>query len=221
MALILSLDSTTSFCSVAIHRDGILLAEEVNREQRAAASQMAVMIKKLLEDTKLMPQELSAIAVSSGPGSYTGLRIATSTAKGLCFALKVPLVAISSLLVLTKKVVGTVEADLFCPMLDARRMEVYCALVNDQLEFINPVQALVLTSDSFKTDLQNSKIVFFGDGADKFKPVANHKNALFVESIQPGAVELGYLAFEEFKNKNFESIETFEPFYLKDFMMNK
>ena len=221
MALILSLDSTTSVCSVAIHQEGKLIGSNFNPDPRTAASQLGLMVKNLLNETRTDPKNISAVAVSSGPGSYTGLRIATSTAKGLCFALNIPLIAVNSLLVLTKQAIEIIEADLFCPMLDARRMEVYCALVNNKVEFVTNVEAKILDQDSFRDKLNNFRVAFFGDGSDKFKSIINHNNAVFVESIQPKANELGQLAFERFRNQQFEDIEAFEPFYLKDFMVKK
>lgn len=221
MALILSLDSTTSVCSVAIHRDGRLMESEFSREPRVAASQLGVMVKNVIQKAQIHTKDLSAIAVSSGPGSYTGLRIATSTAKGLCFALNLPLIGINSLLVLTQQVLDKAEVDFFCPMLDARRMEVYCALFNANLDFIAPIEAKVLTEESFTTELSNSRIAFFGDGSSKFKSLTNHINAVFVESIEPSAVDLGYLAYNQYENQRFENLEAFEPYYLKDFMIKK
>ena len=221
MALILSLDSTSLFCSVAIHRNGELIGNEASEEPRTAASQMATMISIAFNKAGISPQELSAIAISSGPGSYTGLRIATSTAKGLCFALRVPLIAVGSLLVLTNQLINKVEADIFCPMLDARRMEVYCALVNSKLEIIKPVEAKILTESSFQQEMEHSKIVFFGDGSEKFKKLINHNNSIFVDSVHPGAIDLGFLAQHKFRNENFENVESFEPYYLKDFMTKK
>jgi tRNA threonylcarbamoyladenosine biosynthesis protein TsaB len=221
MALILSLDSTTSVCSAAIHQDGKLIESEFSSEPRAAASQLGVMVKNVIQKAQINPKELSAIAVSSGPGSYTGLRIATSTAKGLCFALDLPLIGVNSLLVLTQQVLRKAETDFFCPMLDARRMEVYCALLDANLNFIAPVEAKVLTEESFRENLKQSKIAFFGDGSAKFKNLTNHINAVFVDSIQPSAIDLGYLAYNQYKNQKFESLDTFEPYYLKDFMIKK
>jgi tRNA threonylcarbamoyladenosine biosynthesis protein TsaB len=221
MALILSLDSTTAFCSVAIHLDGELIDNEMSDEPRSASSQLAVMIKKVVSRSGMSQKNLSAVAISSGPGSYTGLRIATSTAKGLCFALHIPLIAVNSLLVITKQLISKVEAEIFCPMLDARRMEVYCALVNSKLEFLKPVEAIVLTEESFQQELKQSKIAFFGDGSEKFKRLINHNNSIFVDSIQPSAIDLGFLAYSEFKNNNFQNVEFFEPYYLKDFMIKK
>ena len=221
MALLLSLDSTTAVCSVAVHRDGELVDSKFISEPRAASAQLLVQVKALLEKNVIDTRELSAVAVSSGPGSYTGLRISTSAAKGFCYALGIPLIAVNSLLVLTQSVVHEVIADLYCPMLDARRMEVYCSLLNPKLESFGAIEAKILDSNSFKDQLEKSKIAFFGDGAQKFKPLANHPNAIFVDGIQPEAMHLGFLAFNKFLKKDFESVESFEPFYLKDFMIKK
>lgn len=221
MALILSLDSSTEYCSVAVHENGDLIIDEVGRESRDAASRMAPMIKRIMTKSGINSGDLSAIAVSSGPGSYTGLRIATSTAKGLCFSLQVPLVAVNSLLVMTAQLTNYVEADAFCPMLDARRMEVYCALVNSRLEFLKPVEAKILDGHSFRTELEHSRIAFFGDGSEKFRKIVNHNNSIFVDSIQPRARELGVLAQGQFEAGNFQNASTFEPYYLKDFMLKK
>jgi len=125
------------------------------------------------------------------------------------------------LLVLTRKLIGQKEVDFFCPMLDARRMEVYCALVNANLDFVTPVEAKVLGKESFGKELSNSRIAFFGDGVEKFKSLTNHINAVFVDSIHPNAIDLGYLAYDRYKIQKFENLESFEPYYLKDFMIKK
>jgi tRNA threonylcarbamoyladenosine biosynthesis protein TsaB len=221
MALLLSLDSTTSVCSVAVHRDGELVDSKFIPEPRAASSQLLVEARALLGQNSISPASLSAIAVSSGPGSYTGLRIATSAAKGLCYALDLPLIAVNSLLVLSRPVVQAVRADLYCPMLDARRMEVYCVLINRNLELESRVEARVLDGSSFLDQLDRYTMAFFGDGSEKFKAVVNHPHAIFVDGVHPEAKQLGFLAFEKFLKKEFESLEDFEPFYLKDFMIKK
>jgi tRNA threonylcarbamoyladenosine biosynthesis protein TsaB len=221
MALILSLDSTTSVCSVALHRDGELIGSKFISEPRAASSQLLVEARVLLDKNSVAPEILSAVAVSSGPGSYTGLRISTSAAKGLCYALNLPLIAVNSLLVLTRPIVLVGKTDLYCPMLDARRMEVYCAIINPKMEFESAVEAKVLNGNSFLDQLDAYKIAFFGDGSKKFKAMTNHPHAIFVDGVQPEAKHLGFLAFEKYLKKDFESLENFEPFYLKDFMIKK
>ena len=222
MALILSLDSTTSVCSIAIHRDGKLIESEFNSEPRAAATQLAIMVKNLMDKTQISTQNLSAVAVSMGPGSFTGLRIATSTAKGMCLALGIPLIAVNSLLVMTRQLIEKkIDVELFCPMIDARRMEVYCALVTQDLKWRGTVETKILTSESFHEELNTGRIAFFGDGDKKFKSLTNHNNAVFVDSIQPRAIDLGYLAINQYNIQKFEDLESFEPYYLKEFMLKK
>lgn len=219
MALILSLDATTTVCSVALHRNGDLLASEFISEPRAASSKLMVAAQQLLKSANLAPKDINAVAVSSGPGSYTGLRIATSAAKGICVALNVPLLAVNSLRVMAEPIIEKKLADLYCPMVDARRMEVYCCLFDGNGTEISPIEAKILDAESFQNPLNQSKIAFFGDGSPKFMAIANHRNAIFVENIQPDARDLGVLAFEKFKANQFEDVGDFEPYYLKDFLI--
>jgi tRNA threonylcarbamoyladenosine biosynthesis protein TsaB len=219
MALILSLDATTTVCSVALHRNGDLLASEFISELRAASSRLMMATQELLKNSGLNAADLDAVAVSSGPGSYTGLRIATSAAKGICVALNIPLLAVNSLKVMAWPIIQQGIADLYCPMIDARRMEVYCCLFDGAGAEISPIEAKILDVESFKNYLNQSKIAFFGDGSQKFKVITNHPNALFVEDIHPHARHLGTLAAQKFANGQFEDVETFEPYYLKDFLI--
>lgn len=221
MALILSLDATTAVCSVALHRNGELIAGEFIAEPRAASSRLMVAAQNLLKSANLHPTDLQAVAVSSGPGSYTGLRIATSAAKGICVALNIPLLAVNSLRVMADPIIKSKTADLYCPMIDARRMEVYCCLYDAGGLEISPIEAKILDAETFNNHLKQSKIAFFGDGSPKFKTIANHPNALFVENVHPDARHLGELAFERFKAGHAEDVEKFEPFYLKDFLIKK
>jgi tRNA threonylcarbamoyladenosine biosynthesis protein TsaB len=217
----LSLDSTTTVCSVALHLNGKLVDTIFISEPRAASSRLVVEAKKLLEKNSVKATDLKAIAVSSGPGSYTGLRIATSSAKGLCYALRVPLISVNSLLVLTYPITKSHPSDLYCPMLDARRLEVYTCLLHPNLSVAKPIEAKVLDPDSFSVELEKNKITFFGDGSQKFGGIVNHPNAIFVDGVQPEAKNLGYLAHEKFLKDDFENVEEFEPMYLKEFMVKK
>jgi tRNA threonylcarbamoyladenosine biosynthesis protein TsaB len=219
MALILSLDATTAVCSLAIHKNGELITSEFIAEPRAASSRLMVSTQELLKNAGLKPADLQAVAVSSGPGSYTGLRIATSAAKGICVALNIPLLAVNSLKVMAWPMTQQGIADLYCPMIDARRMEVYCCLLDTNLNEVSPVEAKILDADSFQNQLNQSKIAFFGDGSSKFKALTNHPNALFVVDVHPEARHLGVKAAEKFKARQFEDVEKFEPFYLKDFLI--
>ena len=219
--MILSLDSTTTVCSVALHNSGKLLDSKFIDEPRAASSLLLVEAKNLLERNSIKPTALTAIAVSSGPGSYTGLRIGTSAAKGLCYALKVPLITVTSLLVLTYPIIKDHQADLFCPMLDARRLEVYCCLFRPNFSIAQKIEAKILDGNSFKSEMEQNKIIFFGDGAQKFKSITNHLNAIFVDGVHPEARNLGFLAYEKYVKSEFENVEQFEPLYLKDFLVKK
>jgi len=219
MALILSLDATTTVCSVAIHENEHCLAWEFIEEPRAASSRLMVSTQDILQAAGLKPSDLNAVAVSSGPGSYTGLRIATSAAKGICVALNLPLVAVNSLLVMAHPIIIEKIADLYCPMIDARRMEVYCCLFDENGNAVSLIEAKILTAESYQNELNKNKIAFFGDGSSKFKTVANHPNAVFVDDVQPDARHLGVLAYDRFKTNQFEDVEKFEPFYLKDFLI--
>lgn len=219
--MILSLDSTTTVCSIAIHSDGNLLDSKFIDEPRAASSQLLIEAKNLLSKNLISPADLKAIAVSNGPGSYTGLRISTSAAKGLCYALNIPLISVNSLLVLTYPIIKGHQSDLYCPMLDARRLEVYCCLLQANFKTAMVIEAKILDADSFALELEQNKIVFFGDGAQKFKAMVNHTNAIFVDGAQPEAKYLGILAYEKFIKSEFENMEQFEPLYLKDFIVKK
>src|SRR5687768_9988971 len=170
MALILSLETSTTVCSVALAQDGRLIGQSELRLEKSHSSHITVLIQQLLENTGFTEKDLAAIAVSGGPGSYTGLRIGTSTAKGLCYALDIPLIAVSTLHALawqTIKYTADPPNYLFCPMLDARRMEVYTALLSDTLVEVLPDQAMVLEENSFQEALEKQKIVFFGSGVAK------------------------------------------------------
>lgn len=224
MALLLSIETSTVFSSVALHQDGVLLAIDINTQPQSAASQLAVMIQGLFKQTQIQPKELHAIVVTSGPGSYTGLRIGVATAKGLCYALNIPLIAINSLELMCHQVIeekSDINYECLCPMLDARRMEVYCLLMNRNGQVIQPTQAKVIDHESFCDELLTHRIAFFGDGAEKCKTVMNAPNAIFIDNIFPSAKYLGSLAHSKWTNGQFENLGEFEPFYLKDFLIKK
>lgn len=223
MALILQIETSTISCSVAVSLNGQTLAVKEIAERNAHASHLTLFIEEVLAASKKTFFDLNAIAVSMGPGSYTGLRIGVSTAKGLCFALDIPLIAINTLQAM---VVGIVKSysgsSLFCPMIDARRMEVYTAVYNDKLEEILPVSAKIIDQDSFKDILQNHRVVFFGDGAMKCEEALSHnRNAVFRESYFNSAKDISALAFEKFELGEFEDVAYFEPYYLKDFLITQ
>lgn len=164
--------------------------------------------------------DIDAIVVAKGPGSYTGLRVGVSTAKGLCYALDKPLIAINTLQAMALQLAPFYPGHLFCPMIDARRMEVYAAVLDENNAFVQPTQAVILNENSFENLLANHKLVFFGDGAAKCKPLfGQHSNAVFPEiDIKPSAKTIGQLGVIAFSNAQFEDVAAFEPYYLKDFM---
>jgi len=222
MALILSLESATPVCSVALFEGSKLLDSSHLHIPQSASSRLAVMIDEVLKRCDVSPKQLNAVAVSSGPGSYTGLRIGVASAKGLCFALSIPLIAVNTLESMVSQVADRFdEGDLLCPMLDARRMEVYCLLALSDGRVIQQTQAKVIDESSFQSELSENKIIFFGSGAAKCRDVIQHKNAAFIDNIFPSAVDIGRLAFAKFESQSFEDLAGFEPFYLKDFIVKK
>jgi tRNA threonylcarbamoyladenosine biosynthesis protein TsaB len=225
MSTILSIETSTTVCSAALHSEGKLIASEITHVANSAASQLAVMIDKLLGSSSRVP---GAVAVTSGPGSYTGLRIGVATAKGICYALGLPLIAVSSLEVMAAQVNSLLDNSSFdsrnsllCPMIDARRMEVYTALYDGGLNVVEGIQARVIDASAYIDVLGVRPVVFFGNGSDKCKDVIRHSNARFVEGIFPSADWLGKIAFERFAQERFEDVGEFEPFYLKDFIAKK
>lgn len=222
MSLILSLETSTPVCSAALHLDGNLLIHRELHEEQAHAAKLAVLVQEVFTVTERKMSELSAVAVCSGPGSYTGLRIGTSTAKGICYSLNIPLLSCTSLDVMINDVKANhADGAWMCPMLDARRMEVYCIVVDENLNTITPVEAHVLDENSFQNILNDRIVLFFGDGSDKCRDVIKHANARFIPGVYPKASSLGELASTKFNAGQIEDLTTFEPFYLKEFMVKK
>lgn len=222
MAFILSLETSTTVCSVALHHNGVLVADHENHVPQSAASQLAVQIRSVMEKARIEPAALQAIAVSSGPGSYTGLRIGVATAKGMCYALNIPLVAVNALEIMAHGIRTSADAHAWlCPMLDARRMEVYTTMYDREMNQVRPVQALVISSDSFADVLADHRVVFFGNGSDKCRDTIVHHNAVFMPGVYPSAKGMGDLALRRFAGKQFENLAEYEPMYLKDFIIKK
>ena len=222
--LILSLDTSTTVCSVALHKDGILLGCHELYTERTSAAMLTTLISNVVQQTGYELNQLDAIAVAKGPGSYTGLRIGISTAKGLCFALDKPLLAINTLAALAEQVRSYFPAGYtLCPMIDARRMEVYCALYTSDGEEIKPTWAQIIDENSFNEWMAQGPVVFFGDGAAKCRAILGEQaNAIFPDvNVVPSARTIGKLATLAFTEGKFENLATFEPFYLKDFMTNQ
>ncbi len=220
MALILSLDTSTKACSVALHNKGELVASRNLLEDKSHSVKLMALIDEVMEESGQALEDLSAIAVSKGPGSYTGLRIGVSTAKGLCYALGIPLLSEVSLILMANQVRNNVTKEsLLCPMIDARRMEVYCALYNTGMDVVEEVNAKIIDETSFSMELDKGPVYFFGDGSGKCKEVlGNHSNANFVENIHPSAQWMGESIYKKFVAQEFEDVAYFEPFYLKDFI---
>jgi tRNA threonylcarbamoyladenosine biosynthesis protein TsaB len=221
LAFILNIETATTVCSVSISENDTLLAVNEIDNGFTHTENLHVFIKELLTQINLKPTDLNAIAVSKGPGSYTGLRIGVSAAKGLCYALNIPLISINTLQVMANCIEDGNENSFYCPMLDARRMEVYTTLLDSSLNEVLPTEALIVDEQSIEKFKNYSSIYFFGDGMPKCKEVLNHlPNTLFIENIKPSAKNMINLSYKKFKEKHFEDVAYFEPFYLKDFMIN-
>jgi len=215
--VILSIETSTKVCSVALHHEGTLLGSSELHADQSHSEQLTILIQNILQTTGQKAADLDAVAISSGPGSYTGLRIGTSTAKGLCYALEIPLIAINTLEAMAHGMRRFYTNSLICPMIDARRMEVYCQIFNSEMKLINPTEAKVIDDSSFSTLLEDNAIVFFGNGAAKCEPVICHKNAHFANDVYPSAIPLGELAEIKYLAQEFEDMAYFEPYYLKEF----
>lgn len=221
MSIILGIETATKVCSIALSKDDELLAIEELGGEYSHAENVTNFIEKVVKKANIRFNDIDAIAVSKGPGSYTGLRIGVSSAKGLCYALDKPLIAIDTLQAMALRMAKqtTDKSLLFCPMIDARRMEVYTAIYNSNNELIEPISAKIIDETSFSKFLSKQKILFFGDGAEKCKTVFNqHNNALFDDNLLPSAIEINELALKKFNNNQLEDVAYFEPFYLKDFI---
>ena len=217
MPYILNIETATKNCSVALAKDGItVLCKEIADEGYSHAERLHVFIEEIIKEAGITFQDILAIAVSQGPGSYTGLRIGVSAAKGLCFALDIPLIALDTLQVLASQ--AKVFDGLIIPMLDARRMEVYSAVFTPNFESKRAVEAEIISENSFE-EFQET-IYFVGDCAEKCKPVLTKENFIFLNEIKfPSAKEMSFLSFEKYKKNDFVDVAYFEPYYLKDFMM--
>lgn len=216
MATLLCIETASTNCSVALSVDGNLLdLKEDNNLSYSHSERLHLFIDEIIKDNGLSLQDLDALAISKGPGSYTGLRIGVSAAKGLCFSLDIPLISVPTLTALALKVE---EEGKVVAMLDARRMEVYTASFNSNKEQIEETSAKILLPDSYQDLLETGKVYFIGSGVEKFKAICSHPNAVFVEDHLPSAKEMIKLAFEKYNKSDFEDVAYFEPYYLKDFM---
>jgi len=227
MAVILNIETSTEVCSVSLAKDGETMFRKESDEGLNHSQLLTVFIEELFKKNNFGFDRLDAVAVSKGPGSYTGLRIGVSVAKGLCYGLKIPLISVgsieamghySALNVSDYRQFASGDKILFCPMIDARRMEVYTALFNASGEAITPVTAEIIDGNSFSEQLDEHLIMFFGNGAEKCRSKITHKNALFDGPAKTSARFMQKLSENKYNKREFENVAYFEPFYLKDFV---
>jgi len=223
MALILNIETSTEVCSVALARDGVVTYLRENLSGQNHAMFLTIFIKEILEESKISVDQLGAVAVSGGPGSYTGLRIGVSVAKGICYAAHLPLVTITSLEAMAHHVIENVyplktDNTLFCPMIDARRMEVYTSFYDKNCAQIRGVQADIIDHESYLEFLENNLVLFFGNGANKCMETISHPHAVFIDHIQTSARHMAWISEHNYVNKKFADLAYYEPLYLKDFV---
>lgn len=219
MSFILNIETATKNCSVSIAKNGAtIVCKEIAEEGYSHAEKLHVFIEEVITEAGISVQDLAAVAVSQGPGSYTGLRIGVSAAKGLCFALNLPLIAIDTLQTLASQ--ANVSDGKIIPMIDARRMEVYSEIFNANLEVERKIEAEVITEDSFASYTET--IYFVGDCAEKCKPVLTKENFVFLEDIKfPSAAAMSKISYDKYQKSDTVDVAYFEPFYLKDFIAGK
>jgi len=217
LSFILNIETATKNCSVSIAKDGqTIVCNELADEGYSHAEKLHVFIEEVIAKAGITAQDLKAVAVSQGPGSYTGLRIGVSAAKGLCYALNIPLIAVDTLQTLASQA-GVTDGKII-PMLDARRMEVYSAIFNSDLTVERAIQAEIIDENSFQE--YTDKLYFVGDCAEKCKPVLNKDNFVFLENIKyPSAQAMSKISFDKYQKSDTVDVAYFEPYYLKDFMI--
>lgn len=220
MAYILNIETATKNCSVSIANNGeTITLKELNSGEYSHAEKLHEFIEEVIRKSKIQLSDLKAVAVSKGPGSYTGLRIGVSAAKGLCFALDIPLISVDTLRTLALSV--SITDGCVIPLLDARRMEVYSSVFDFENKKIREVKAEIITEDSFNNFLIKQKVYLVGDGVEKCKGIITSKNAIFIDDKLPSANEMAMLSYEKFEKNDIENVAYFEPFYLKDFVAIK
>ena len=216
MTYILHLETATKSCSVALSGDGQLISlKESITEEFSHGENLTLYIQDVLREASIGMEQLNAVSIASGPGSYTGLRIGVSTAKGICYALKIPLIAIDALASLAYVAKEKYPNHNLCAMIDARRMEVYCSIYNSSLETLRPIAAEIIDEQSFNIF---EPFVFFGDGAAKAHEIWRGRNCQFDNTVNSSAIGQINMALEKYQKKEFEDVAYFEPFYLKDFV---
>ena len=221
MTYILNIETATKVCGVSISLNGELIDHIETNEGNSHSAKLAPFIDKLLKSNNIEYSQLSAIAISKGPGSYTGLRIGTSTAKGLCYALDIPLIAVGSLDSMASYAKSKYNKEFdghFRPMIDARRMEVYSQNFDNNLNPTDEVKPVIIDENSFIEELNNYKVLFFGDGAMKCESTITHPNAIFYAETEASALGMIILSYNKFIDNDFVDVAYFEPFYLKEFI---
>lgn len=216
--MILCIETATKICSVALCHNGDLIVKKESSEEKSHAALLTVFIEDILKRAGIKAASLDAVAVSKGPGSYTGLRIGVSAAKGIAYAAEIPLIAVPTPELMYHGVRASGEYDYYCPMIDARRMEVYTAVYDNKGNEIKSISAEIVRENTFDDILSRGRVLFFGDGAEKCSKIVNHPSAFFNESFRISSEYMCKPALEAFNNKNFEDVAYFEPFYLKDFI---
>ena len=220
MAYILNIETSTTNCSVSLSFKGeTLVLKEDYGNGYSHAEKLHVYVEQVLKEAKISTLQLDAIAVSKGPGSYTGLRIGVSAAKGLAFALNIPLISVSTLEALAHQVKA--DSGVIVPMLDARRLEVYSAIFDTKFNEVRAIEAQILDEKSFESFLLKGKVYFVGDGVNKTKAIIDNNNAVFIENKLPSADQMSALSFDKYKKSDTEDVAYFEPYYLKDFVAIK
>ena len=220
MPIILNIETSTNVCSIALSENGNCIFSKVNADGLNHAKLLSLFIEEALTFLKEQNATLDAVAVSAGPGSYTGLRIGVSTAKGLCYGLGIPLISVSTLAIMSISASQQLNSDedyLLCSMIDARRMEVYVAFLNKKNELIKDISADIIDGNSYHDLLTKQPIYFFGNGAEKCKEVLMHANARFLDDIVPLAENMIPFSEKYFSENKVEDVAYFEPFYLKEF----
>ena len=226
MAILLHIETATPVCSLVLADNQRILSIRETSEKNSHSQVITVFIDEMLKECGLQPAQLEAVAVSKGPGSYTGLRIGVSTAKGICWALDKPLISVGTpeamALGMREKYTQSEKLPiLFAPMIDARRMEVYTGLFDENLHNIKPVYAAIIDENTFEEFIKDHIICFAGDGAEKCKALLTHPNFRFMNDFDASAVFMAPLAAAKFVAGNFEDVAYFEPYYLKDFVAGK
>lgn len=221
MAILLHLETATTNCSVSISKDDeIVVLKENNAASYSHSEQLHVFIKEALKEASLSFSDLDAISISKGPGSYTGLRIGVSAAKGLCFSLDIPLISVPTLQSMAHQVQLKPD-ELVIPVLDARRMEVYSCIYGSDHKEVRETRAEIVNEESFADYVSDIKVYVVGSGAEKCRGVLQHPNFVFDESIVPSAKDMASIAFRKYKAGQFEDVAYFEPYYLKDFVLQQ